>query len=141
MSEDRINIKVSAEVSSVDMESSAEEPSLSSRNVETVVELGSGQSMVLAGLLQKSRTVTTDETPFLVNIPLIGSLFKSVSPNSDERELLVIVTPYIIKPSSKKLKVPTDVVPKMLSPLKAITKRRLTSVNNKSVDGAGFSIK
>lgn len=141
LSEDRINIKVSAEVSSVDMESSAEEPSLSSRNVETVVELGSGQSMVLAGLLQKNRTVTTEETPFLVNIPLIGSLFKSVSPNSDERELLVIITPYIIKPSSKKLKVPTDVIPKMLSPLKAITKRRLTSVNNKSVDSAGFSIK
>lgn len=141
LSEDRINIKVRAEVSSVDMESSAEEPSLSTRNVETVVELGSGQSIVLAGLLQKNRTVTTDEMPFLASIPVIGSLFKNASPNSDEKELLVIVTPYIVKPSSKKLKAPTDAVPRMLSPLKSITKRRFTSVSNKSADSAGFSIK
>jgi len=142
LSEDRINVKVKTEVSSIGKTKDDDSaPELDKKIIETVVELGSGQSMVLAGLLQKTQKQTSIETPFLADIPLIGSLFKSAAPELDERELVVVVTPYIVKPSSKKLKTPVDAVPKLLSPLKSITKRRFTSVNNKSADSAGFSIK
>lgn len=143
LSEDRINIEVETEVSSIEAQDNKNSaPSKATKKVKTVIELGSGQSMVLAGLLQKKQDNASTETPFLADIPLIGSLFKSSSPTIDERELVVIVTPYIVKPSSKKLKTPVDMVPKLLSPLKSITKRRFTSVNNKSTaDSAGFSIK
>lgn len=141
LSEDRINIKVKTEVSSLGEKSKTGIPSLDSKNVETVVELGSGQSIVLAGLLQKSNKQDTTETPLLADIPLIGSLFKSASPEVEERELVIIVTPYIVKPSSKKLKTPVDSVPKLLSPFKAITKRGFHSVNKGRVDSAGFSLK
>ena len=141
LSEDRINIKVKTEVSSIGKTNSDGKPELDSKNVETVVELGSGQSIVLAGLIQKQKGQTNNQVPILADIPLIGSLFRSANPTSEERELVIIVTPYIVKPSSKKLKAPTDMVPKMLSPLKAITKGRFTSIRNKRVDSAGFSIK
>ena len=136
------NVKVKTEVSSIGKKKDDDSaPELDTKNVETVVELGSGQSMVLAGLLQKTQKQTSIETPFLADIPLIGSFFKDASPELDERELVIVVTPYIVKPSSKKLKTPVDMIPKMLSPLKSITKRRFTSVDNKSADSAGFSIK
>ncbi len=141
LSEDRINIDVEAEVSSVEQDAAQEASGLTSKTVKTVVELGSGQSIILAGLLQKEQETKTIETPFLADIPLIGSFFKSASPTKAETELVIVVTPYIVKPSSKKLKTPVDTVPKVLSPLKSITKRRFTSVNNKSADSAGFSIK
>ncbi len=142
LSEDRINIKVKAEVSSVDaQEDKSAAPSLSTKNVETVVELGSGQSIILAGLLQKSANTGTTETPFLADIPLIGSLFRNSNVDSSESELVIIVTPYIVKPSSKKLKTPIDSVPKLLSPFKAITKRRFNSVNSRGADSAGFSLR
>ena len=142
LSEDRINVKVKAEVSSVDaQEDKSAAPSLSTKNVETVVELGSGQSIVLAGLLQKERTISSNETPFLADIPLIGSLFKNSNPSLSETELVIIVTPYIVKPSSKKLKTPVDMIPKLLSPFKAITRRSFTSTNSNKADSAGFSIK
>ena len=140
LSEDRINIKVKTEVSSIG-EKTGDAPSLDSKNVETVVELGSGQSIVLAGLLQKQQNTNTTETPLLADIPLIGSLFRSSNPTVDERELVIIVTPYIVKPSSKKLKTPVEMIPKLLSPFKALTGRGFHSVNNKGADSAGFSIK
>lgn len=141
LSEDRINIKVKTEVSSLEPrkdENSA--PALATKNVETVIELGSGQSIVLAGLLQKQATTNSTETPFFAEIPLIGSLFKSSHIESTERELVIIVTPYIVKPSSSRLKVPTDMIPKMLSPLKSITKRRFHRFGQEA-DSAGFSLK
>ncbi len=141
LSEDRINIKVKAEVSSIEPGTSANSaPNLATKNVETVVELGSGQSLALAGLMQKSRGIDTKETPFLAEIPLIGSLFRNSNISSVERELVIIVTPYIVKPSSKQLKTPVDMVPKMLSPLKSIIKRRFYQLGQEA-DSAGFSLK
>ena len=141
LSEDRINIKVKAEVSSIEPGTSANSaPNLATKNVETVVELGSGQSLALAGLMQKSRGIDTKETPFLAEIPLIGSLFRNSNISSVERELVIIVTPYIVKPSSKQLKTPVDMVPKMLSPLKSIIKRRFHQLGQEA-DSAGFSLK
>ncbi|MBO6055584.1 MAG: pilus assembly protein N-terminal domain-containing protein [Alphaproteobacteria bacterium] len=141
LSEDRINIKVKTEVSSIEPKEDPDAPpNTAAKNVETVVELGSGQSIVLAGLLQKTNGNASVETPFLSEIPLIGSLFKSSYEKNEERELVIVVTPYIVKPSSKQLKVPTDMIPKMLSPLKTITKRRFHRLK-KEADSAGFSLK
>jgi pilus assembly protein CpaC len=141
LSEDRINIKVKATVSAISTINSDGSPNTTEKTVNTGVELGSGQSLALAGLLQSDRKTKSVETPFLADIPLIGSLFRSSNVSSKESELVIIVTPYIVKPSSKKLKTPTDMIPKMLSPLKSITKRRFHSVNGKSADSAGFSLK
>ena len=141
LSEDRINIEVNTEVSSIESKKDEDSaPNLATKKVNTVVELGSGQSIVLAGLLQKQNSTGTIETPFLADIPLIGALFRSSTESLDERELVIIVTPYIVKPSSRQLKVPTDMVPKMLSPLKSITKRRFHRLG-KEADSAGFSLK
>lgn len=140
LSEDRINIKVKAEVSTLTGQNDDGSPNLTKKNVETVVELGSGQSLALAGLLQTNRNTSSTETPFFADLPLIGSLFRSSAVSSKEIELVIIVTPYIVKPSSNKLKTPTDMVPKMLSPLKSITKRRFHEIG-KEADSAGFSLK
>lgn len=141
LSEDRINIKVKTEVSAIGEVHKDGTPEVDSRSVETSVELGSGQSIVLAGLIQKQKNQTSVQVPLLSNIPVIGSFFRSSIPMLEERELIIIVTPYIVKPSSKKLKTPVDMVPKMLSPLKVITKGRFTSIRNKKMNSAGFSIK
>ncbi len=141
ISEDRINIKVSTEVSTVEESIDKDmAPSLSSKTVETVVELGSGQSLALAGLLQTRKSANTNETPLLAEIPVLGPLFKYSKVTSEERELVIIVTPYIVKPASKALKIPTDMVPKIMSPLKINTKRSFTTIDKKA-DGAGFLLK
>ncbi len=140
LSEDRINIKVKAEISTLTGQNDDGSPNLTKKNIETVVELGSGQSLALAGLLQTNRDSRTTETPFLSSLPLLGSLFKSSGITSNERELVIIVTPYIVKPSSNQLKAPTDMIPKMLSPLKSITKRRFHRLGQEA-DSAGFSLK
>lgn len=140
LSEDRINIKVKAEVSTLGETNKDGSPNVEKKNVETVVELGSGQSLALAGLLQTSRDSSSVETPFLSSIPLIGSLFRNSAVNSNERELVIIVTPYIVKPSSKQLRTPSDMIPKMLSPLKSIVKRRFHQLGQ-GADSAGFSLK
>ena len=142
LSEDRININVKAEVSSIEKANTAVNgtPSLATKNVDTTVELGSGQSLALAGLLQRDKSTETNETPFFADLPLIGSLFRRSDETSTERELVIIVTPYIVKPSSKQLKTPVDMIPKMLSPLKSITKRRFHRLGQEA-DSAGFSLK
>ena len=140
LSEDRINIKVSSKVSSISGQNPDGSPNTVKKEVNTVVELGSGQSFAIAGILQVNRSIKTTETPFLADLPLIGSLFRSSNVSSVERELVIIVTPYIVKPSSKKLKAPSDMVPKMLSPLKSIINRRFHQLGQEA-DSAGFSLK
>ncbi|MDR0753138.1 MAG: type II and III secretion system protein family protein, partial [Holosporaceae bacterium] len=120
MSEDRISIRVKPVVSTVSHENQNDIPSLTTKEAETTVELGSGQSLVIAGLLQTTKNSNASETPFLADMPIIGSLFRSSQINSTEKELIIVVTPYIVKPSSKPLKVPTDMVPRMYSPLESV---------------------
>lgn len=120
LSENRINIKVKAEISSVDKSEGGSEPPLLTKNVETVVEMGSGQSLALAGLIQTDRSTSTTKNPILSQIPLLGALFRNSMPSVTEKEMVIIVTPYIVKPSSGKLRTPVDRVPRLFSPLDAI---------------------
>jgi pilus assembly protein CpaC len=73
-------------------------PALTTRKVQTEVELESGQSFVIAGLLDKEMTETLNKIPGLANIPLLGKLFQSRTRTKDNSELLVIVTPEVVRP-------------------------------------------
>ncbi|HEY7006849.1 MAG TPA: type II and III secretion system protein family protein [Sphingomicrobium sp.] len=83
-------------------------PALTTRRAETTVELGSGQSFMIAGLLQNSNTNNIEKAPFLGDIPVLGALFRSTKYRRDESELVIIVTPYLVRPSSNQLATPAD---------------------------------
>ncbi len=83
-------------------------PALTTRRTETTVDLASGQSLAIAGLLSNNVNHTIQKVPGLGNISLLGALFKSDRFERQETELLIIVTPYVVRPSSHRLAVPTD---------------------------------
>ena len=105
LSGNRISLKVNPEVSQLSTEGAVvietiSVPSLTIRRAETTVELGSGQSFAIAGLLQDTSTFDHSRTPGLGDIPILGELFKSERFNRQETELVIIVTPYVVKPIS-----------------------------------------
>jgi pilus assembly protein CpaC len=85
-------------------------PALTVRRAETTVELGSGQSFAIAGLLQKTSADVTSALPGLGELPVIGALFKSNDFQRGQSELVIIVTPYLVKPAPtpQALRAPTD---------------------------------
>jgi pilus assembly protein CpaC len=85
-------------------------PALTVRRTETTVELGSGQSFMIAGLLRNHNTNSIDRAPFLGNIPILGALFRSTRYQREETELVIIVTPYLVRPVSNpnQIALPTD---------------------------------
>ena len=98
-----IRLQVAPEVSALDYANAVTFegftiPALTTRKVQTEVELESGQSFVIAGLLDKEMTETFNKIPGLANIPLLGKLFQSRSRSKDNTELLVIVTPEVVRP-------------------------------------------
>jgi hypothetical protein len=85
-------------------------PALTTRRARTTVELRDGQSFAIAGLLQADSTRLQDQLPWLGSVPVLGALFRSAQYLANETELVVLVTPYLIKPvpPAKKLKTPLD---------------------------------
>ena len=119
LSDGRINIHVSPEVSQISDQgavqltagnSSIQIPAITVRRAETTVELGSGQSFAIAGLLQDTTTQGVSGLPFLKDIPILGTLFRSSSYQRNETELVIMVTPVIVRPadSEAQLHLPTD---------------------------------
>ena len=109
----RINMKVRPEVSQLTDTGAVEVtgfkiPALTTRRAETTVELGSGQSFAIAGLLQATTNQTVEEFPGLAQLPVLGPLFRSTKFQSDETELVIIVTPYVVRPVNTRLASPTD---------------------------------
>ena len=109
----RINLKVKPEVSQLSSASAINVnnifvQSLLTRRAETTVELASGQSFVLGGLLNSDSDNNVSKTPFLGELPIIGALFRSVSFQRNETELVIIVTPYIVEPTNSRIALPTD---------------------------------
>jgi len=97
----RIRLKVAPEVSDLDFTTAVRfggfvVPGLTSRKLETTVELGDGQTFAIAGLLNNSITATKDVTPVLGDVPLLGALFRSVRYQRKETELVVLVTPRLV---------------------------------------------
>lgn len=106
---DRISIHVRPEVSQLSDQgairlssgnSSIQVPALTVRRAETTVELGSGQSFAIAGLLQDNAKLTGLGLPFLGDLPILGSLFRSDSFQQNQTELVILITPYIVRPVS-----------------------------------------
>jgi pilus assembly protein CpaC len=98
----RIRLKVAPEVSDLDFTTAVRfggfvVPGLTSRKLETTVELADGQTFAIAGLLNNSITATKDVTPVLGDVPLLGALFRSVRYQRKETELVVLVTPRLVE--------------------------------------------
>jgi pilus assembly protein CpaC len=100
---DVIRLKVKPEVSSLDFNNGItlqgfRIPSLITRRAETDVELRDGQSFAIAGLLQNTSQEDASKIPILGSIPIIGNLFKSKSDRKDQTELMVLITPQLVRP-------------------------------------------
>ncbi|WP_202943993.1 type II and III secretion system protein family protein [Parvibaculum lavamentivorans] len=119
LSEGRISLKISTEVSELTSEgafvfqsTSADGvtvPGLKVRRAETTLELPSGGSLVMAGLLSDTMRQNIDGVPGVKDVPVLGQLFRSRDYQKNETELVVIVTPYLVDPTSRKnLVLPTD---------------------------------
>ncbi len=98
-----IRLQVAPEVSSLDYAggvtiSGFTVPGLTVRNVNTEVELSEGQSFALAGLLDNRETQTMSKVPFIGDIPILGKLFQSMNRTKNNTELMVIVTPQLVRP-------------------------------------------
>jgi pilus assembly protein CpaC len=109
----RINLKVRPEVSQLSTQGQVvlngfTIPALTTRRAETTVELGSGQSFMVGGLINNTSTQDIQKIPGLGDIPILGALFRSDSFQRNETELVILVTPYIVKPSSGRLATPSD---------------------------------
>ena len=103
LSEGRISMRVKTEVSELSQEGAIQIgdislPSLKVRRAETTLELPSGGSMVIGGLLQDSVRQSISALPGLGKIPVLGSLFRSRDFQRSETELVIIATPYLVKP-------------------------------------------
>ena len=85
-------------------------PALTKRSAETTVELGSGESFALAGLLQHNVTENVSKVPGLGDVPILGQLFRSQQFQKGETELVILVTPYLVRPAEtvSALSTPTD---------------------------------
>jgi pilus assembly protein CpaC len=103
--EGSIHLRLAAEVSDIDPARSVtiggfSIPGLTSRQSETTVRLGDGQSFAIAGLLSNRIRSQIDRVPFLGDLPIVGALFRSVDYRRDESELLVVVTAKLARPLS-----------------------------------------
>lgn len=109
LSEGRINLKISTEVSEIAALTIGGFPTLDTRSAETVIELPSGGSMMLAGLIKDTTRQLVDGTPGLKTLPVLGALFRSRDYTSNQTELVVIVTPYLVgSVAEKELATPAD---------------------------------
>jgi len=110
LSENRISLRVATEVSELSTENSVNGvPSLTVRRVSSTVEMPSGQSMMLAGLIQTRSRQQIEDIPGLKNVPVLGQLFTSREFQNAESELVIIITPYLVDPTTKeKLRTPAD---------------------------------
>lgn len=113
LADGRISMRVRPEVSELSDAGSVkvgsiQVPALLTRRAETTVELGSGQSFMIAGLIRNTANNSVNKAPFLGDLPILGSLFRSTKFQRQETELVVIVTPYLVKPVSHQLATPID---------------------------------
>lgn len=109
-----ISLRVHPEVSELDTSNGVtlngfSVPGLTVRKAETTVELGSGQSFMIAGLLSNQANHAISKLPGAGDIPILGALFKSTNFQKGETELVIVVTPYLVKPvDDSQIVLPTD---------------------------------
>lgn len=107
LSESNIVLKLAPEVSELDYNNGVQlqgyvVPGIRRRSTETTVELGSGQSFVIAGLNYSNSSVTKDKVPFLGDLPVLGAFFKRQQNQKERQELIIVATPRLVEPEAVK---------------------------------------
>ena len=114
LADGRISLTVKPEVSEIDFQNAvtvngSRIPGVTTRRVETTVELGSGQSFVIGGLLKASSTNNFSKIPGVGDVPILGALFRSNGWKRSETELMIVDTPYLVNAvAANKIVLPTD---------------------------------
>lgn len=103
LSNQRIVLKVAPEASDLDYTnavtlSGVAVPAITTRRADTTVELGDGESFVIGGLVSRTTTSSVDKVPMLGDLPVLGTMFKRQDYLQNERELVIVVTPHLVKP-------------------------------------------
>jgi len=106
LSRDRIALKVAPEVSDLDFSSGitiggVAVPSLLVRRTDTTVELGDGESFVISGLVSNNLISNVDKVPWIGDLPILGGFFKNSSVDREQKELVMVVTPRLVRPLSR----------------------------------------
>lgn len=106
LSKGNISLHLSTEVSTLSQEDGVtlvgtDIPGLAVRRAETTVEMGSGGTLMIAGLIKSDTTDSLNGMPGIKDVPILGELFKSKSFQRDETELVILVTPYLVKPYAR----------------------------------------
>lgn len=107
LSRERIALKVAPEASDLDYSRVVEMPggglmpSLRTRRADTTIELGDGESYIISGLVSRQTAAAVKKIPFLGDLPILGSFFRNVQYSQKELELVIVVTPRLIKPIQK----------------------------------------
>jgi len=106
LSRDRIALKVAPEVSDLDFSAGitiggVAVPSLLVRRTDTTVELGDGESFVISGLVSNNLISNVDKVPWIGDLPIIGGFFKNSSVNREQKELVMVVTPRLVRPLAR----------------------------------------
>ena len=98
---DKITSRVHAEVSTLDYSHAVTEngftiPALATREADSVIHVANGMTMVIGGLINSEESKTVSKIPLLGNIPILGEFFKYTSTSRDKRELIILITPYLV---------------------------------------------
>jgi pilus assembly protein CpaC len=108
----RIFLKVSPEVSELDFTNAVQSggvavPGLRVRRTDTSVSLGNGESFVISGLVSRNTLSNVDKFPWLGDLPIIGAFFRSTRFDREDKELLMVVTPHLVRPIARNTVLPT----------------------------------
>lgn len=106
LSADRIALKVAPEASDLDYSNAVilngvSVPALTTRRADTTVELGDGETFVIGGLVSQSILSKVNKIPLLGDLPIIGVFFRDLTYSREDKELVIIVTPHLIKPFAR----------------------------------------
>lgn len=106
ISNQRIALKVAPEASDLDPSrgiqiNGASVPAIVTRRADTMIELGDGESFVIGGLVSRNTVSNVSKVPFLGDLPVIGAFFKNLNFHQEDRELVIIVTPHLVKPMAR----------------------------------------
>jgi len=112
LSRNRISLKVAPEVSDLDFSAGVTSggvsvPALLVRRTDTTIELGDGESFVISGLVSSNLVKNVDKVPWLGNVPVLGAFFRSSSLSRTDKELIMVVTPHLVRPLAREARLPT----------------------------------
>lgn len=111
LAKSRISLKVAPEVSDLDFSAGIQiggvaVPALTVRRTDTTVELGDGESFVISGLVSNNLTNNVSKVPWLGDIPVLGAFFRSTNFSKQEKELIMVVTPHLVRPLAQGARLP-----------------------------------